>query len=176
MLRQPLTTQAGPSSPPYPPLVSAAVHYQPTVAQLTGDGAINNMKDPKTHAAVRKLLGPRFLGPQNVGRTAERMGEMAEAQTDEWLREGQISGVIAMKRYTFEVRVVALHAASGRCLGLGFGIGLHHPSHSLRAHHVDAGIEESCRLATACSAFFRSVPHLLHAVCLPGGCARCRPL
>eukprot|EP00891_Asterochloris_glomerata_P009272 jgi/Astpho2/9272/Aster-06848 len=81
------------------------VHYQPTVAQLTGDGAINNMKDPKTHAAVRKLLGPRFLGPQNVGRTAERMGEMAEAQTDEWLREGQISGVIAMKRYTFEIAI-----------------------------------------------------------------------
>eukprot|EP00891_Asterochloris_glomerata_P007227 jgi/Astpho2/7227/Aster-01537 len=81
------------------------VHYQPAIAQLTGEGAINNLKDPKTHAAVRKLLAPRFLGPQNVGRTAERMAELAEAQTDEWLQKGQISGVIAMKRYTFEIAI-----------------------------------------------------------------------
>ena len=100
------------------------MHWQPTIAQLTGDGAINNLKDPKTHAAVRKLLGPRFLGPQNVGRTAERMAAMAEAQTDEWLQKGQISGVIAMKRYTFEVRVVALQDASGKHLGLKLGMGL----------------------------------------------------
>ena len=115
------------------------MHWQPTIAQLTGDGAINNLKDPKTHAAVRKLLGPRFLGPQNVGRTAERMAEMAEAQTDEWLQEGQISGVIAMKRYTFEVGAVALHAASEAFSRLKLGRGLHHPLHGPTARHVDVG-------------------------------------
>ena len=109
------------------------MHWQPTIAQLTGDGAINNLKDPKTHAAVRKLLGPRFLGPQNVGRTAERMAEMAEAQTDEWLQQGQISGVIAMKRYTFEVRVVALQVLSGKHLGLISGLGLFNPLHNSKA-------------------------------------------
>lgn len=115
---QPLRAMQAPAIPPYPLRVTAAVHYQPAIAQLTGEGAINNLKDPKTHAAVRKLLAPRFLGPQNVGRTAERMAELAEAQTDEWLQKGQISGVIAMKRYTFEVGILAMHAASGRCLGV----------------------------------------------------------